>query len=87
MYILNKELVRQAVQLATPAVSAILKADGMTWGPKWLEGWVNGPGLDEPVSVKFGKPKGWDKGWGERRDFSEICREEAVAYPTRESSN
>lgn len=71
--IITEELVWRAIGLATPSALEILASEGTTWGPQWVEGFVDAPGLEEPISFIFGESTSWDDDWGEFRSFSEIA--------------
>lgn len=81
MRILTKELVERAVELVCPAAKEILFAEGTTWGPKWVEGRVEAPGLEEMIKFdfgeephRFGEPaRKWRREWGEEIYFGEIA--------------
>jgi len=79
MRILNEELVREAIRIAESGILAILNHEGATWGPKWVWGYVEGPGLDEPVSFQFGIDisKEWDSEWGQPDRFRKVAEKKA----------
>lgn len=72
--IITEELIKAAFGLVEPTVEVILLADGTTWGPRWVEGFVSAPGTDGTVPFKFGKVTEWNEKWGPKRDSaSEIA--------------
>lgn len=71
--IITKEMIVEALYLLRPTAEAILKNNGTTWGPKWVDGYINAPGLDEPFAFTLGGKTAWDPAWGEERDFGRIA--------------
>ena len=71
--IITKEMVKEAIELVTPSAKAILAADGATWGPCWVEGFVSVPGLAD-IPFRLGHKTDWDSTWGEERDFAPIAK-------------
>ncbi|MCK5021985.1 MAG: hypothetical protein KAR54_01920 [Candidatus Pacebacteria bacterium] len=76
MGIINEELVLQAIELMRPTVSKIFKQTGTTWGPKWVVGYINTPGLDTAIKFEFGRSpkKIWRKKWGNPSIFCKIAK-------------
>ena len=72
MKIITEEMVKRAISLAVPSAKAILAAEGMTWGPRWVEGFVTAPGLGE-IPFRFGEVTKWNPKWGDERDFQPIA--------------
>jgi hypothetical protein len=54
--IINRALIRQAIEFARPSAEALLAADGMTWGPKVVDGFIRAPGLLADEIFTFGTP-------------------------------
>lgn len=77
MMIITNDLIKKALEMARPTAEVILATDGMTWGPKWVEGFLRAPGIDGEVPFKFGNVTEWDEAWGpkEKSDFSGIAME------------
>ena len=73
MEIITKELVRRAVEFVKPAVKKILDVEDTTWGPRWVEGLVKIPGLEERLSFTLGKITKWNPTWGETISFGRIA--------------
>jgi len=73
MRILTEDLVEKAIELVKPGVESILNAEGTTWGPKRIQGWVIGPGLKRPISFMIGSLEDWKKEWGEIMNFHPIA--------------
>jgi len=71
--IITKELVTKAVELVRPTAEAILTADGTTWGPRWIDGYVSVPGLED-IQFRFGQKTEWNLAWGEERPFAAIAK-------------
>lgn len=87
MRILTEELVEKAIELVRPSAEKILKDEGTTWGPKWVEGKVKVPGLEEIIKFDFGTTlRTWDPKWGEEKYFSEIA-EKKLRVADREGVN
>lgn len=71
--IITQSMIDWAIVLVKPAAEDILRAAGMTWGPRWVDGVVSAPGLED-LKFRFGiKPSEWDPEWGAERDFSEVA--------------
>ncbi|MFH0968953.1 MAG: hypothetical protein V1804_00395 [Patescibacteria group bacterium] len=66
-------MVGTAIGIVRPAAEAILKTRGTTWGPGWVEGKIEAPGLEQPILFLFGKKEEWSKKWGKTCDFSQIA--------------
>lgn len=64
MKIITEGLVKKAIELVRPAAEKILNAEDTTWGPKWVEGLIKAPGLEEELSFLFGKVTEWNPSWG-----------------------
>ncbi len=76
MTILTIDLVEHAIRLAEPTALAILDDDRAVWGPKWVDGFVDGPGLQQIVPFTFGNklPAGtWNTTWGPEKDFVKVA--------------
>jgi hypothetical protein len=64
--IITKELVDRAIYLVFPSIEAILAEEGTTWGPKWVSGIINAPGLKKSITVAIGShDEPWKAEWGE----------------------
>jgi len=92
MRILTKELVKEAIELVRPAANKILETEGLTWGPKYVEGIVRITGLGEIIAFDFGdttpkyNKKAWDPKWGEQKNFALIARAK-LSVVVREGMN
>ena len=88
MRILTEELVERAIKFVRPSVERILEAGGTTWGPKWVEGRVKAPGLENIIKFLYGItfPNTWDSDWGEVKHFGEIA-EKKLCVADREGVN
>ena len=71
--IITKGLVERAIYLVTSTARAILATKGATWGPRWVHGFVNTPGLAD-VSFRFGLRINWNPRWGEELDFVSVAK-------------
>ncbi|KKQ76581.1 MAG: hypothetical protein US98_C0032G0008 [Parcubacteria group bacterium GW2011_GWC1_38_6] len=73
--IITKKLINEAIELAKPIVQAFLTAEGFTWGPKYVIGFVSTPwtGLIPFDFVAPGETKEWNPVWGEEKDFANIA--------------
>jgi len=71
--IITEKMVREAIELVNPAAEAILVAEGATWGPHWVEGFVNVPGLPD-IPFLFGRKTEWNPEWGKELDFISIAK-------------
>jgi len=64
----------EAINLVRPTVEKILNDKKMTWGPKWIEGFIKAPGLKYGITdFTIGKKTEWNLEWGEKVSFSEIA--------------
>jgi hypothetical protein len=70
--VITEKMVERALEIAKPAIEAILDAPEATWGPKWVETKVMAPGLETPVKFTFGCKTEWKPEWGKELDFGEI---------------
>jgi hypothetical protein len=87
MRIISVNLVRGAIELVRPTAEKILDTEGTTWGPKWVEGRVKAPGLEEIGTFDFGTTsRAWDPAWGEEKYFGEIA-EKKLYVADREGVN
>jgi len=68
-----QEMVEKAIDLVRPTAKAILESNGTTWGPKWVDGYITAPGLDEAIPFTLGNKTAWDPAWGEERNFDRIA--------------
>jgi len=68
--IITKAMVIEALEFVVPSAEVILATEfGTTWGPRWVEGFIDIPGLlDFPF--RFGKKTEWNSTWGEEKNFS-----------------
>ncbi len=90
MSILTFDLVKKAVLLAEPSVLKILDVKGATWGPKWVMGFVTGPGIETPINFQLGEePKErWLSSWGDVGRFVEVAEKKLdVVIREGESTN
>lgn len=71
--ILTEELVRRAINLATPSINAVLAEKDTVWGPRWVAVAVSGAGLEQPITAIVGQVEQWKAAWGEQKDFREIA--------------
>lgn len=73
--ILNKALVEQALDLATPSILEMFNVEKpmAIWGPRYLVVKVRHPSLKEPVVRKIGKTTPWNDEWGNPEDFEKIA--------------
>jgi len=71
----TEEMVKKAVELVMPAANEILASEGTTWGPKWVEIWIQAPGVEQPLAFAYGLGdlNKWNPEWGARLDFGEIA--------------
>jgi len=76
MGLLTQELVEEALELAKPSILAILNFGDTTWGPEWVAGYVDGPGLENRISFQFGKnyQEKWNQNWGSPQGFFQIAQ-------------
>lgn len=81
--IITEELVKGAIRLVNPSALAILAAEGTTWGPRRVEGFLVAPGLRDPVMFSFGEREEWKPEWGPQRSFWPIA-ERKLAVALRE---
>ncbi len=87
MRILTTALVGVAIELVRPSAEKILNAEGTTWGPRWVEGRVRAPGLEEIIKFDFGTTfRMWDPKWGKEKYFGEIA-EKKLYVADREGVN
>jgi hypothetical protein len=84
--ILSEGMVYLATELVRPAAEAILKTLEMTWGPQWVEGMIEVPGLETPIFFFFGEKEEWKEEWGEERSFSHIAEKKFDAAKRLEVS-
>lgn len=73
MHIINEEMVNRAIDLARPSAEAILAAEGTTWGPKWVKGFVRVIGDDTNFPFTFGQVTEWNLEWGPNRSFDQVA--------------
>ena len=73
MGIITKELVKEAIELVRPTAEKILNTEGTTWGPKWVEGLIKVPGLEDEISFFLGEVTEWNSSWGKETFFNEIA--------------
>lgn len=74
MFIITKELVLKAIELARPSAEKILQTEECVWGPRWVSGLVRVPNLNGYVPFTFGSTEIWNKElWGEPEHFEEIA--------------
>lgn len=66
--IIDERMVVRATHLVAPTASAILATSGTTWGPRWVDGVVRVPGLEDFHFV-LGTKTDWNPEWGEGPDF------------------
>lgn len=71
--IITEKLVRRAIEMIAPTAEAILAAEDTTWGPRWVDGLVSVPGLED-IPFCFGQKTEWNPGWGAERDFFSIAK-------------
>jgi hypothetical protein len=75
MMIITNDLIKRALEMARPMADHILFTEGMTWGPKWVEGYLQAPGIGGPIPFKFGQITEWNEIWGPKgkSNFSDIA--------------
>lgn len=74
--IITTEMAIRAIQLIRPAVEEkILNTEGTTWGPKWVEGRMKLPGVEETIKFVFGITRAivWNPEWGKEVSFGRIA--------------
>jgi len=74
--IITKGLILKVLDFVTPTVESILASENMTWGPKYINGYINVPGI-EKHPFTFGEYEEWNPEWGEEKDFSLIAGKKA----------
>lgn len=74
--IITNDLIKKALKMARPTAEKFLATEGMTWGPKWVEGYVRVIGIDD-IRFVFGKRTEWNTAWGpeNKTNFSEKAME------------
>lgn len=76
--ILTEELVKKALGILAPSAEVVLGLPDTTWGPKWVDGWVLGPGLEQPLPFRFGQWTKWDPSWGAKEDFILLAEQKSL---------
>lgn len=73
MAIITEEMILKAIALIRPTAQTMLRTQGLTWGPKYVEGNIRINGL--PASkFRFGTMVKWDPKWGEIKNFAKIAQ-------------
>jgi len=75
--IITPELVARAIELVRPAVQEILCDSQAVWGPRWVDGWVDAPGLEKAYRFGFqamrSRSRVWNRKWGKKMDFVSVA--------------
>ena len=73
--IISEYLVTGVVNLVAPAIRELLNSEmaGATWGPQWVDVYINAPGLEHRFVTQFGKRTEWNPEWGEERNFGLVA--------------
>jgi len=90
MPLITEELVEQAVAVATPSILALLDIEGATWGPKFLKGGINAPGLEKDYcfEIDAAPNQKWAPDWKKPEFFEHVVSKKvAVCIRERASSS
>ena len=73
--IINESMVQTAVHLTAAAAKKLSnsKTVGAAWGPRWVDVFVNAPGLKERLQFHFGEKTEWNPEWGKQMDFEFVA--------------
>lgn len=73
--IITPELITRALEMVMPATKEILNDPRAIWGPRWVNGEIDAPGLEKPYTFGFQvtESRKWNNEWGNKVDFAEIA--------------